>query len=321
VIIRGYPSCLSSTACRPDEFARRAALLSRWQCENVVVSASLRDSAFEPFSHGLSVKAAWSGREHYFLGSRRLSVDDDSYLILNEGARYRSAVDAAAPVDSLGIFFRPGLADEALGALRLPLARILDCGAGAPLRAPYFAEHLRAHDNVVSPLLREIRRQVEAGEDDEAWYEEQLQRLIGRMIEAEHRLRDGAASITLVQSSTRDELHRRVRIAADFIQSSYTRPITLDDMAAAAHLSKYYLVRLFQQVYGITPHAYLRRKRLAVARRLIERTDLGLAEVADRVGFGSRSAMFRQLRQRFGIAGRAIRHRGASAWMLSSEWV
>jgi len=298
---------------------RRAAILSRWQTENVVISASRRGHAFGPFAHGLSVKAAWRGREHYFLGSRRLSVDDDNYLILNEGARYSSAVDAAAPVESFSVFFRPQMVDEVFGPMRLPLGRHLDFGTAVPMRAPYFAEHLRAHDDLVSPLLRDIRMQVEAGEDDEIWYEEQLQLLLGRMIEAEHRFRDVAANITLVQASTRDELHRRVRIAADYIESSYTRPITLDDIAGVAHLSKYYLVRLFQQVHGITPHAYLRRKRLAVARRLIERTDLGLAEVAVMVGFGSRSAMFRQLRQRFGIAGRAMRHRGTSVAMLSAE--
>ncbi len=319
MIIRGFLSCLSPTACRPEDVARRAAILSRWQRENVVISASLRNNAFGPCSHGLSVKAAWRGREHYFLGSRRLSVDDDNYLILNEGARYSSMVDAAAAVDSFSVFFRPGVASEVLGAMSLPLGRMLECGAMSPLKAPYFAEHLRAHDESVSPLLRRIRIQVEAGDDDELWYEEQLQMLLGRLIDAEHRFRNSAASITLVQPSTRDELHRRVRIAADYIQSSYTRPITLDDIAAAAHLSKYYLVRLFQQVHGITPHAYLRRKRLTVARRLIERSDRGLAEVADIVGFGSRSALFRQLRQHFGVAGRALRHRGADDSALRSE--
>ncbi len=312
MIIRGFLGCLSAAAARADDVARRALILSRWQRENVVISASLRERAFGPYAHGLSVKAAWQGREHYFVGNRRLSVDDDNYLILNEGARYSSMVDAAAPVKSFSVFFRPGMAGEVFGVMRMSPVRRLDCGTTVPARPPYFAEHLRAHDGIVSPLLRYIRRQVESGEDDEMWYEEQLQTLLARMIEAEHRLRDAAASITLVRSSTRDELHRRVRVAADYIHSSYTRPITLDEIAGAAHLSKFYLVRLFRQVHGTTPHAYLRRKRLAAARRLIEQTDLGLADVADIVGFGSRSALFRQLRQQFGISGRALRHCCAS---------
>jgi AraC-like DNA-binding protein len=288
--------------------ARRALILSRWRREHVVISASLRDAAFGPFAHGLSIKAAWGGREHYLLGNRRLAVDDENYLILNEGSRYSSMVDASTPVASFSVFFRPGTAAEVFGAVSLPAARLLDYGAALPQRAPYFAEHLRPHDDLITPLLRAIRRQVDAGLAEEAWYEEQLQMLLGRMIEAEHRFRRESIRITLVQSSTRDELHRRVRSASDYIHSCYTRPITLDDIAGAAHLSKFYLVRLFQQVHGVTPHAYLRRKRLAVARRLIEHTDLGLAEVADMVGFGSRSALFRQLRQQFGAAGRALRH-------------
>ena len=67
-------------------------------------------------------------------------------------------------------------------------------------------------------------------------------------------------------------------------------------MARAASLSRFHFVRLFSLVLGETPHAFLRRKRTAVARRHLA-VGSACSEAATRAGFGSRSALFRNLRK------------------------
>ncbi|MEJ8570166.1 GlxA family transcriptional regulator [Microbaculum marinum] len=55
--------------------------------------------------------------------------------------------------------------------------------------------------------------------------------------------------------------------------------------------------RRFRRHLGISPGAHYRSLRLAVARRLLEETELGVGEIAARSGFSSASALSRALRQ------------------------
>ncbi|RIX28618.1 helix-turn-helix domain-containing protein [Amnibacterium setariae] len=95
---------------------------------------------------------------------------------------------------------------------------------------------------------------------------------------------------------TGDRGHRRrdqrIAAAVDLIDSSFALPLTLDDMARAARVSKFHFARLFTEVMGVPPHRYLVRKRLELAVALLTDTDLSVADVARRTGF-SRTASFR----------------------------
>lgn len=321
MVVREFPEFLARAgqANTGADAVQRQRFFARWQAENVVIAARVRYRQFGPFKHRLSLKAAWNGREHYYLPERRLTVDDDTYLILNEGQSYASAVTDAAPVDSFSLFFRAGLADEVLGSLAATPARVLDDGARAPRRAAVFAEHLRPHDDSVTPLVEEIRAAATAGVDDELYYEERLMRLLERMLAAEDLFHRGAERFDAARVATRTELHRRVLLAADFIHSNYTRPIVLDDIAGAAQLSKYYLVRLFSDVFGVAPHAFLLRKRVAAARRLLTGSAMDVNEVAEATGLGTRWSLYRQLRKQLGVNAQGLRGAAAARTLRTSR--
>jgi AraC-like DNA-binding protein len=150
-------------------------------------------------------------------------------------------------------------------------------------------------------------------------YEEQLLRLLECMLRAECDLRRRAESFEAARSATRAELHRRVMLAADFIHSNYTRPIVLDDIAAAACLSKFYLVRLFSEVHGLAPHGFLLRKRVNAARRLLTGSSLDVNEVAEATGLGTRWSLYRQLRKQLGVNAQGLRGRTGHAQRRSQR--
>lgn len=69
--------------------------------------------------------------------------------------------------------------------------------------------------------------------------------------------------------------------------------LTVDHLAARAHMSPRTFARRFKAEHGATPAAWLARQRIIRAQRMLERTDLGLDRIAQECGFGS-AAVLRQ---------------------------
>jgi AraC-like DNA-binding protein len=67
------------------------------------------------------------------------------------------------------------------------------------------------------------------------------------------------------------------------------RSWTVAQLAKTAALSRSVFFERFTRTVGLTPMEYLLTWRMAVARDLLRRHDLGIAEVAERVGYGSAS--------------------------------
>jgi AraC-like DNA-binding protein len=68
------------------------------------------------------------------------------------------------------------------------------------------------------------------------------------------------------------------------------RSWTVGELARTAALSRSAFFERFTRTVGLPPMEYLLAWRMAVAKDLLRRHDLGLAEVAERVGYGSASA-------------------------------
>ncbi|WP_434045941.1 MULTISPECIES: cupin domain-containing protein [Sorangium] len=67
------------------------------------------------------------------------------------------------------------------------------------------------------------------------------------------------------------------------------RPWTVAELAKTAALSRSAFFERFNRAVGLPPMEYLLAWRMAVARDLLRRHDVGIAEVAERVGYGSAS--------------------------------
>jgi AraC family transcriptional regulator len=278
-----------------------------WGRENCVISARTRYAEYPPYQQRLSIKAAWGGTEDYFIDHRRVAVDDDTFMILNDGRTYASHLRNRTPVTSFSIFFRPGMAEDVARVhASTPEALLADPRDDTP-GSIEFSECVRVHDRLITPVLRFIRGHVERGLIDEAWYEDQLYFLLRRM-QVLHRNDLAAAQlIPTRRASTRRELVRRLGWCADFINTHYRSQVSLAEMAAAAHLSPYHCLRAFKALHGNTPATYLNNRRLRAAERLLRNTDLPVGEVAVRVGFESRITLFRQMKRVHGVAPSALR--------------
>lgn len=281
----------------PRNAAFRREFYRRWGRENCVISGSAHRAEYRVFRQMLSIKCVARGTEDYFIDRRRIRVTDGTWLVLNEGRAYGSLLEGPGEAYMFSIFFRPGLAREIAGGLRQSLSQALDSGPANSTFDAEFAETLRHHDTSVSPVLRYIQREVALGMRDELWLEEQCQFLLTRLLRSQQRQRRPLEDISAMRPERRVELLRRLERAEDFMHARLPESISLQEIAAAAHISRFHFLRVFQSVYGVTPVAYLRDLRVRRALALLESTRHGVAEIAMSVGM-SRVALWRALRAR-----------------------
>ncbi|GAA1245729.1 helix-turn-helix domain-containing protein [Pseudonocardia aurantiaca] len=90
-------------------------------------------------------------------------------------------------------------------------------------------------------------------------------------------------------------------------------PLTLDDLATHAAMSVRTFTRRFRAETGLSPARWLASQRVAVARRLLETTDLPVERVAAEAGFGTTASLRQHLHAVIGVAPLAYRriYRGA----------
>jgi AraC-like DNA-binding protein len=93
---------------------------------------------------------------------------------------------------------------------------------------------------------------------------------------------------------------KALRLARDYLADQPERNISLDELATAAGIGKFRLIRLFRQRTGLPPHALQLAHRIRAARRLLE-AGHPIAEAAAASGFADQSHLHRHLQRSLGI--------------------
>ncbi|MDQ3461078.1 MAG: AraC family transcriptional regulator [Deinococcota bacterium] len=266
---------------------------------NMVVQACAEAVFYPEHVSPLSIKTVLSGCEVNEVGRARFAVTKERYLLLNDGQRHAHAVDEGTEVFT--VMFRTGFASEVLASLITPSERLLDDPEGAPEPVRFF-ERTYPHDPVLRSLLGKLQRRfkdIGASQDD---LENDFHPLLERLLELHQGVYREALKLPAVRHATRVELYRRLWRARDFIEASFTTPIDLAAIAAAAALSPHHLLRLFKKVYGETPHRYVQRRRLEHARLLLLNSDRSVTDVCFDVGFESLGSFSTLFKTRLGVS-------------------
>jgi AraC family transcriptional regulator len=108
-----------------------------------------------------------------------------------------------------------------------------------------------------------------------------------------------------------------VRRAVTTIRARYEEPLSLDDLARTATMSKFHFLRTFRDVTGVTPVRFLSAVRLQEAKRLLQGTSLDVAGVSNQVGYGSLGTFTRRFTECVGMSPTQYRRlaRGESVQM------
>ena len=114
-----------------------------------------------------------------------------------------------------------------------------------------------------------------------------------RHVSAPHqstRARDGALSRV------------KLRAVVDYVEEHLDAGLTLEQMAAIAHLSAYHFARQFKVATGQPPHQYVIARRVERAQQLLQQDrDLSLAEIAASTGFSDQSHFSHHFKRLIGV--------------------
>lgn len=94
---------------------------------------------------------------------------------------------------------------------------------------------------------------------------------------------------------------------------------TARSLARRANMSERTFARKFQAETGTTPHKWIIQQRILQARRLLEETELGVEEIADRVGFNSGVVLRDHFRRHVGVTPGDYRRRFGTLSLSAPE--
>jgi AraC family transcriptional regulator len=240
-------------------------------------------------STGIALKAILEGERELWVENKRYALGPGRYLLLPPGPPQQSgrtseriamlpmwfsAETARSVAETLGTAGDEALLDGA-GSASSPDASLLPRSAAldrAVRRLWRFALHAES-DGIPrggTPELESLLLETLAA----AW------RAARR---GERRLE----RLSSVRDATRREIVRRLSAAEDLLRGGFRSPLSLSALARASDMSPYHFLRRFAEYFGMTPHRFLTRLRLAHARRLLLRGGKSVKEVAYECGYHS----------------------------------
>ncbi|WP_426450779.1 AraC family transcriptional regulator [Paenibacillus sp. S-38] len=107
-----------------------------------------------------------------------------------------------------------------------------------------------------------------------------LYALLGALVD---RAENGRDAVPAAAGGTAGDSY--VARAVAYIETNYSRSMTVEELAAELGLDRKYAARLFKEALGVPPRQFLLRYRMEQASLLLRRESLSVAEVAHSVGY------------------------------------
>ena len=215
--------------------------------------------------------------------------------------------ETGLPVESFCLFFAPGWVEEVSRSLLTADAQLLDNPTKETTVVVQFSEKLYPHDTLITPHLMAIRDRLLQHRLTDDWLEEQCHFLLADLLQLQRNVYREAEQLPSVRYATRVELYHRLYRARDYLHASLDHEVTVTHLAQVACMSPYHFLRSFKQLFKQTPHAYLRRLRLAKAQSLLAGTKRPITDICFDVGFQSLGSFSTLFRREFGMSPRAYR--------------
>ena len=105
------------------------------------------------------------------------------------------------------------------------------------------------------------------------------------------------SSNTKSESNTNNYILKEVK---SYILDNIKEQITLDDIATNIGFNKEYIIRIFKNEFGLTPHAFLMNEKVNYAKKLLDKNnELSICDIATDIGFYDQSHFTKLFKKSF----------------------
>jgi AraC-like DNA-binding protein len=257
--------------------ARLLASGAGWSVKDIVCTHGRTDRPFQEQHNAVAVALVLAGTFQYRRGSSYELLAPGALLLGNHGECFECDHDHATGDRCVAFHFSPEYFERIAA----------DAGLVSPL---FSAPRI--------PPVRELGRlsgavAVALSQPDAKEWEEIALELAVRALSLANQTRPRSESVTGRNLS-------RITESIRLIEGNPTAAHTIQTLAAAADVSAYYYLRVFERVTGVTPHQFILRARLRHAARCIADDSRRISEVAFSAGFGDLSNFNHAFRSEFG---------------------
>ncbi len=241
------------------------------------------------------------GMEHYLVDGKHHAAQEGEYFIFNPQQQVRAEGISKTRVDGICIFLTAATLAEAANAAEQPFGAALE-----PISSQHSFEFLvktyGLRENSFGQYLQGIRHLLLSKNRDQVidWDAFYLE-LATEFLRSNRQIRQQLQNIPAARHLTKQEIYRRLSMAHCYILEQFAEPISLEELEKVALFSKYHLLRLYSQIYGMTPHQHILQLRIERAKELL-RQDYSPTEVALMLSFSDRRAFAKLFRKVVGVS-------------------
>ncbi|HEY5750523.1 MAG TPA: AraC family transcriptional regulator [Chryseolinea sp.] len=237
----------------------------------------------------LSLKVAVKGEAMYEVENRRLTVDENRLLILNDAQEYRILINSPFKAETFIVFFDAALVADVLHHFQCSDERLLDDPANRSPSPYTFNLNTLDLDDRLRRKLVQLKQSI-AQNAPTLSLREDLFFLLHDLRATEAQASSRAQALPFAKASTKHEIARRLLVARDYLHAYKSEAIGLEELSDASMLSPNHLLRNFYVYFGCTPFQYLTRLRMKTAEQLLQHSTLPITEICQAAGFESLSS-------------------------------
>ena len=157
------------------------------------------------------------------------------------------------------------------------------------------------NNNLKTTLQKLKNVLVGSGIDDQA-YAETLGLLL--LWELRHATDPKHSHLKLVRGGLTGLQLRRIK---GFVDAYISKELGVSELASLVGLSQFHFIRAFKHSVGLSPYQYILSARVSVAKEMLSKRDLSIADVALAVGFRDASQLNRVFQKLIGVTPTAFR--------------
>ncbi|MCB0597884.1 MAG: helix-turn-helix transcriptional regulator [Phaeodactylibacter sp.] len=244
-----------------------------------------------------------AGTETFRVDGKPFSAQAGEYFIFNPQQHVRAEGAFKKPVEGYCLFLTEKAILETAHVIGQPIESALDSPFSYPWQQQEFmVKSYCLQENPFGQYLLRLQQNLRHSSREQLIDWDTLYfEMAAEFLRAHRQIGNQLQAIPSVRTLTKQEIYRRLSRAHVFILENFAEPVSLEDLERIAFFSKFHIVRLYRQIYGLTPYQHILHLRIGRAKELL-RKDHSPTEVALRLSFSDRRAFAKTFKKIAGVS-------------------